>query len=144
MEYFRADQPEEAAIILTNTLSQPGTDQATAYYYLGRIALKAGDKAEAKAMFDKGIAANPENGYNYVGLGALALGANDAKGAENYFKKAKDLAKKDADVLTEIPRAYFEANPVTYNKEIEKWLADIKKKFKTAPAPFILEGDRLA
>lgn len=144
VEYFRADQPEEAAIILTNTLSQPGTDQATAYYYLGRIALKAGDKAEAKAMFDKGIAANPENGYNYVGLGALALGANDAKGAENYFKKAKDLAKKDADVLTEIPRAYFEANPVTYNKEIEKWLADIKKKFKTAPAPFILEGDRLA
>ena len=33
---------------------------------------------------------------------------------------------------------------MTYNKEIEKWLADIKKKFKTAPAPFILEGDRLA
>lgn len=144
VEYFRAGQPEEASIILNNTLSQPGTDQATAYYYLGQIALQQGDKATAKADFDKGITANPENGYNYVGLGALALRAGDVKGAENYFKQAKKLAGKDADILTEIPRAYFETDPVKYDQEINKWLADIKKKFKTAPAPFILEGDRLA
>lgn len=145
VEYFRADQPEEAEIILTNTLSQPQTDQATAYYYLGQIALQKGDAAKAKQMFDKGLAANPENGYNYVGLGALALRSGDAKAAENYFKDAKKYAKKDYDVLTEIPRAYFQANPVTYAKEIDKWLADIKKQSKnTAPAPFILEGDRLA
>ena len=145
VEYFRADQPEEAAIILNNTLTQPGTDQATAYYYLGQIALQQGDKAQAKAMFDKGVAADPENGYNYVGLGSLALAAGDTKTAADYFKKAKGLAKKDADILTEIPRAYFEANPVTYAAEIDKWLADIKKQSKnTAPAPYILEGDRLA
>lgn len=145
VEYFRADQPEEAAIILNNTLAQPGTDQATAYYYLGQIALQQDDKAKAKAMFDKGIAANPDNGYNYVGLGALSLAAGDTKAAEDYFKKAKGLAKKDADILTEIPRAYFEADPVAYAKEIDKWLADIKKQSKnTAPAPYILEGDRLA
>ncbi len=30
VEYYRADQPEEAAIILTNTLNQAGTDQYTA------------------------------------------------------------------------------------------------------------------
>lgn len=145
VEYFRADQPEEAAIILNNTIAQPGTDQATAYYYLGQIALKQGDKAQAKAMFDKGLAANPDNGYNYVGLGALALKDGDAKAAENHFKKAKGLAKKDADILTEIPRAYFEADPIAYAKEIDKWLAEIKKQSKnTAPAPFILEGDRLA
>ncbi len=145
VEYFRADQPEEAEIILTNTLSQPQTDQATAYYYLGQIALQKGDTAKARQMFDKGLAANPENGYNYVGLGALALRSGDAKAAENYFKDAKKYAKKDYDVLTEIPRAYFQANPVTYAKEIDKWLADIKKQSKnTAPAPFILEGDRLA
>lgn len=145
VEYFRADQPEEAEIILTNTLSQPQTDQATAYYYLGQIALQKGDTSKAKQMFDKGLAANPENGYNYVGLGALALKAGDTKSAENYFKDAKKYAKKDFDVLTEIPRAYFQVNPVTYAKEIDKWLADIKKQSKnTAPAPFILEGDRLA
>lgn len=145
VEYFRADQPEEAEIILTNTLNQPQTDQATAYYYLGQIALQKGDQAKARQMFDKGLAANPENGYNYVGLGSLALKAGDAKAAEGYFKDAKKYAKKDYDILTEIPRAYFQANPVTYAKEIDKWLADIKKQSKNnAPAPFILEGDRLA
>ncbi|MDE6528448.1 MAG: hypothetical protein K2L78_05325, partial [Muribaculaceae bacterium] len=144
VEYYRADQPEEAAIILTNTLNQAGTDQSTAYYYLGQIALQNGDKAAAKANFDKGVAANPDNGYNYVGLGALALAEGNASAAAGYFKDAKGKAKKDADILTEIARAYFVADPVKYNKELEKALADAKKAVKNAPAPFILEGDRLA
>ena len=48
VEYYRADQPEEAAIILTNTLNDAGTDQSTAYYYLGQVALQEGNKAKAK------------------------------------------------------------------------------------------------
>ncbi len=144
VEYYRADQPEEAAIILTNTLNQAGTDQSTAYYYLGQIALKNGDKAAAKSNFDKGMAANPDNGYNYVGLGALALADGNASDASRYFKDAKGKAKKNADILTEIARAYFVSDPVKYDKEIEKALADAKKAEKNAPSPFILEGDRLA
>ena len=144
VEYYRADQPEEAAIILNNTLNQAGTDQATAYYYLGQIALQNGDKAAAKASFDKGIATDANNGYNYIGLGALALADGNTSAASGYFKDAKGKAKKNADLLTEIARAYFVADPVTYNKEIEKALADAKKAQKNAPSPFILEGDRLA
>ena len=144
VEYYRADQPEEAAIILNNTLNQAGTDQATAYYYLGQIALKNGDKAAAKASFDKGIATDANNGYNYIGLGALALAEGNTSAASGYFKDAKGKAKKNADLLTEIARAYFVADPVAYNKEIEKALADAKKAQKNAPSPFILEGDRLA
>ena len=144
VEYYRADQPEEAKIILTNTLNAAGTDQATAYYYLGQIDLKNGDKAAAKANFDKGIAANAENGYNYVGLGALELANGNASAASDYFKDAKKFGKKDADLLTEVARAYFVADPVKYNKEVNKWLADAKKAVKNAPAPAILEGDRLA
>lgn len=145
VEYYRADQPEEAKIILTNNLgATSGTDLATAYYYLGQIALQSGDKAGAKANFDKGIATDAQNGYNYVGLGALDLANGDASAASGHFKEAKKLAKKNADILTEIARAYFIADPVKYNNEIEKGLADAKKAFKNAPAPFILEGDRLA
>ncbi|MDE6438857.1 MAG: tetratricopeptide repeat protein, partial [Muribaculaceae bacterium] len=143
-EYYRADQPEEAAIILQNTLNDAGTDQSTAYYYLGQVALQSGDKAKAKEYFDKGVAANADNGYNYVGLGALALANGDANKARDYFKTAKGKAKKNADVLTEIARAYFVADPVQYNEDLEKALADAKKAQKNAPSPFILEGDRLA
>ena len=144
VEYYRADQPEEAAIILNNTLNDAGTDQSTAYYYLGQIALQMGDKAKAKADFDKGISLNPANGYNYVGLGALALADGNPSAASGYFKDAKSRAKKNADLLTEIARAYFVADPVKYTSEVDKALADAKKAQKNAPSPFILEGDRLA
>lgn len=144
VEYFRADQPEEAQIILTNTLNAPGTDKATAYYYLGQIALQKGDKAAAKADFDKGIAANAENGYNYIGLGAIDLANGNASAASEQFKLAKKYAKKNADILTEIARAYFNADPVKYVKDIDKYLVEAKKAQKNHPAPFILEGDRLA
>lgn len=144
VEYYRADQPDEAAIILTNTLGQPDTDQSTAYYYLGQIALGKGDKTAAKNYFDKGIAANGDNAYNYIGLASLALADGNSSQANGYFKDAKSRAKKNPDILTEIARAYFVADPVKYNEEIEKALADAKKAKKNAPAPFILEGDRLA
>ncbi|MCM1071608.1 MAG: hypothetical protein NC210_03550 [[Clostridium] fimetarium] len=144
VEYYRADQPEEALIILTNTLNQAGTEQATSYYYLGQIAMQKGDKAAAKANFEKGLAADPNNGYNYIGMGALALADGNLGQAKDYFKDAKGKAKKDPDVLTEIARAYFIADPVKYATEIDKALADAKKAKKNAPSPFILEGDRLA
>lgn len=144
VEYYRADQPEEAAIIINNNLNEAGIDQASAYYFLGQIALKNGKKAEARNMFDKGLAVNPDNGYNYIGLGALALTDGNTSEASNYFKDAKSKAKKDPDVLTEIARAYFVADPVKYSNEISKALADAKKARKNAPAPFILEGDMMA
>lgn len=144
VEYYRADQPEEAAIIINNNLNEAGIDQASAYYFLGQIALKNGNKAEARNYFDKGLGVNPENGYNYIGLGALALADGNASEASRYFKDAKSKAKKDPDVLTEIARAYFVADPVKYSDDITKALADAKKARKNAPAPFILEGDMLA
>ncbi|MDE5633380.1 MAG: tetratricopeptide repeat protein, partial [Muribaculaceae bacterium] len=64
VEYYRADQPEEAAIIINNNLNEAGIDQASAYYFLGQIALKSGDKAKAREYFDKGLGVNPDNGYN--------------------------------------------------------------------------------
>lgn len=144
VEYYRADQPEEAAIIINNNLNEAGIDQASAYYFLGQIALKNGNKAEARNYFDKGLDVNPDNGYNYIGLGALALADGNASEASRYFKDAKSKAKKDPDVLTEIARAYFVADPVKYSNDITKALADAKKARKNAPAPFILEGDMLA
>lgn len=144
VEYYRADQPEEAAIIINNNLNEAGIDQASAYYFLGQIALKNGNKAKAREYFDKGLGVNPDNAYNYIGLGALALADGNTSDASRYFKDAKGKAKKDPDMLTEIARAYFVADPVKYSDEISKALADAKKARKNAPAPFILEGDMLA
>lgn len=144
VHYYRADQPEEAEIILTRTLDEPSTDKAIAYYYLGQIDLQNGDKAAAKTFFDKGIQANPENGYNYIGLGALALAQGDSDAAKDFFKRAKDLGKKDCVMLTDIARAYYNADPVKYAKELDKAIADAKKANKECPALYILQGDMVA
>lgn len=144
MHYFRADQPEEAEIIIERVINEPSTDKAMANYFLGQIAYKKGNIENAKNFFTKGCEANPENAYNYVGLGAVALKSGDAKAADDYFKQAKKLAKKDAVVIVDMGRAYYSVDPVKYAKEIEKCIADARKANKQCPALYIFEADMLA
>lgn len=146
IEYFRADQPEEAEIILQRTINDSATDKAEAFYYLGMIELQKGKAADAKAYFDKGVAANAENANNYVGQGAVALKNGNKSEAEACFKAARQIDKKDPKILVEIARAYYNADPVAYAKDIEKTLADARKLAKKTPEPaiYILEGDMLA
>lgn len=144
VEYFKADQFANAKTLLERNLNDPSTDKAVTYYYLGAIAVRNKDFAAAKADFEKGLAANPDYAYNKVGLGELALINGDTKSAENYFDEAKKVNKKDAGVLTAIARAYFNADPVKYAKEIEKYDAQALKANRKEPAIFVLRGDRKA
>ncbi len=145
IEYFKASQYGNAKTILSNTLQHSSTDQSLAYYYLGQIALIENDKKAAKEYFDKGIQANPECGYNYVGLGALELLNGDESAASNNFKKAQGLAKKDNELIVTIARAYYNADPVKYANDITKNLDKARKGSKNQePAIYILEGDMLA
>ena len=146
IEYFRADQPEEAEIILNRTINDAGTDKAEAYYYLGQIELQKGNVAAAKEDFNKGIAANGQNPKNYIGLGMIELKNGNKSGAEAQFKAARDLDKKNPLVAVEIARAYFNADPALYAKEIEKNIAQAKNLSKKQPEPaiYILEADMLA
>lgn len=144
IEYYKAGQYDNARTILERTLNDNATDKALANYYLGQVALTKGGKAAAQAYFDKGLAANPENGFNYVGKGALDLLNGQDKAAEDNFKEAQKLAKKNAEVVVSIARAYYNADPVKYQKEIDKYLAKAHKDSKNqAPSIYILEGDML-
>ena len=62
LEYFRADQPEEARIILTKTLNDATTDKAIAHYYLGQVELLEKNFAEAKKNFEAGLQIDPQDG----------------------------------------------------------------------------------
>ncbi len=141
IEYYKADQYANAKTILERTLNDGSTDKSLAYYYLGQIAVHDKDMSAAKSYFDKGVAANPDNGFNYVGLGTLDLKNGDAKAAKGQFDMAKSKAKKDAAILTAIARAYYNADPVGYAKEVEKFLNDAYKANKLSPAIFIMRGD---
>lgn len=142
IEYFKADQLDNAKEILSKTLDAPETNRSEALYYLGAIALDEGDVATAQKYFDEGIAANPKNGYNYVGLGAIALKNGDAKAAADQFKAATKAQNK-AFVNVAIARAYYDADPVAYAKEYNKFMENARKKDMKDPSIYVMLGDAL-
>lgn len=145
VDYYNADRFEQAKIILNNTLSQPNTDQGIAYFYLGSIDMREGKPADAKAKFEKGVSAKPGSGYNYIGLGEIALLGGDKKAAENYFKQAVNCDKKDPKLLSAVARAYFNVDPVTYKKEIDEYIKKALKLSKNLDSDvYVLQGDMAA
>ncbi len=144
VEYYKADQFDNAKELLERNFNNPGTDKAIANFYLGEIALHNNNIEQAASYFEKGVAENPEYGFNYVGQGAILLKNGDVKGAEKLFKTAENQAKKDPAIQIQIARAYYYADPVAYTKEIEKRLEKARRININAPEIFIFEGDRFA
>ncbi len=141
-EYYKADQLDNAKELLLRNLNNAGTDKAIANYYLGLIAIDENKLDDAQKYFETGVQANPNYGYNYIGLGGLALKKGDKKAAEEQFKKGEGLIKKDAGAEIAIARAYYDADPVLYAKEIEKRVAKARKINLQAPEIYIFEGDQ--
>ena len=135
IEYYKVDKLDNAKELLERNLNAPSTDKAEAFYYLGQIALHQGKVAEAAANFEKGIAANAANPYNYVGQAAIAL----KNGGD-----AKALLEKDAKLEMEIARAMYDANPITYAKDIEKCIKNARKWNPDDPNSYIFEADTKA
>lgn len=145
IEYYKAGQYDNAITLLNRNMNNAATDKALSQYYLGQSYLAKKDAAKAKSCFEAGVAANPECAYNYVGLGALQLQNGDVQGAKENFKMAQKLAKKNSEVLVDMARAYYNANPDAYAKEIDDLLAKARKQSKNQePSIYVFEGDRLA
>lgn len=148
VEYYRADQFSNAKELLQRNYNNSGTDKAVSEYYLGLISMQEKNSEEAFQHFTKGVSINPEYAFNYVGLGEVSLQKGQKSEAEKYFKEAKSKSKKDASLDIAIARAYYNVNPVTYAKEIEKNIAQAQKDSpKEGPAYtnadiYLFEGDR--
>ncbi len=142
-EYYKADQLDNAKELLLRNLNNSGTDKAVANYYLGLIAIDENKLDEAQKYFEAGVQANPNYGYNYIGLGGIDLKKGDKKAAEAQFKTGEGLLKKDAAAQVAIARAYYDADPVAYAKEITKKVESARKMSKNLePAIYIFEGDQ--
>lgn len=142
IEYYKVDKLDNAKELLERNLNSPQTNKAEAFYYLGQIALHQGKVAEAAANFEKGIAADAMNPYNYVGQAAIALkNGGDVKAL---LEKARKLLKKDSKLEMEIARAYYDANPTTYAKDIEKCIKNARKWNADDPDSYIFEADTKA
>lgn len=143
IEYYKADRFANAKELLERNINAAETNKAASYYYLGMIAIQENNPSAARGYFDKGIAADAEYPFNYIGLGQLML-KDTPKEAENEFKTAEKKGKKNAAVEIAIARAYYHADPVAYAKEIAKRIEKARKINAEAPEIFIFEGDMAA
>ncbi|MFN4146037.1 MAG: tetratricopeptide repeat protein [Runella sp.] len=76
-------------------------------FYLGYYFLRTKQPDMAKSAFEKGLAADPKNALNKVGLGAVALAKGDRAGAQLSFADAlKSTKNRNIEVLQRISEAY--------------------------------------
>ncbi len=142
VDNYNAGRLDVAKAILNKTLDKSETDKAVSFYYLGCISLNEKNIDEARKNFEAGIAANPKYGYNFIGLGEIALINNDKGTAEKQFKLATNTDKKNTALGVAVARAYYNVNPTLYAKEIKKRIEKALKDSKnTEPAVYILQGD---
>lgn len=102
-----AEQYQKASSML-KTLVSSQANKGENYFYLGEVYLKTEDIDSAKAVFSKGIAADPKEALNYVGLGHAELKANNASAAKANFDKAISMGAKDYNTYLRIGKAYLD------------------------------------
>ncbi|SEB02081.1 Tetratricopeptide repeat-containing protein [Pedobacter hartonius] len=103
-----AEQYAKATSMLKSLVSsQAGKGEN--YFSLGDVYLQNDYVDSAKAVFNKGITADPKYALNYVGLGKAELAANNPTGAKADFDKALAAAsKKDYLPYMYIGKAYVD------------------------------------
>jgi len=136
VDYFSLGEMKLAKDVFEKSVRQTPDES---YYYLGEIALKAGNTAEARANYDKGVASNPEAAYSAIGLAKLELKSN-SKEADKALKDIIKKNKKNVPVLLEAAKAYFENG---MQEDGEKALSEARKADKKSPLIYIFEGDML-
>jgi len=102
-----AEQYAKATTMLKALVNSQGS-KGENYFSLGDVYLRNDYVDSAKAVFTKGVAADPKNALNYVGLGQADLATDNAAGAKANFDKAIATAsKKDYLPYLYIGKAYL-------------------------------------
>jgi tetratricopeptide (TPR) repeat protein len=140
IDYYRAELYGAAKIFFLQQTGQNTADQAENYYYLGQTYYKLGQSDSAQYYYDKSIATDAEYPFGYIGNGTLTLEKGDFKQAEELFKKATGLAKKDPSVATSVAEAYVAQKKYTEAEEALKKARKINKEYSGL---WITEGDML-
>nr|WP_121270374.1 hypothetical protein [Pedobacter schmidteae] len=102
-----AEQYQKAASMLKNLVNTQAS-KGENYYNLGEVYLRMDYVDSARAVFTKGVTADPKNSLNYIGLGEADLVDNNAASAKTNFAKAVEVSsKKDWIPQLYIGKAYI-------------------------------------
>ncbi|MDR0428045.1 MAG: tetratricopeptide repeat protein, partial [Dysgonamonadaceae bacterium] len=138
IDLYRAGLYEAAKYFFLEQTGQSPKSQAENYYYLGQV-YKDLEKADSAAYYyAKAIEAEANYPFGYIGEGSLALMSGKMSEAEELFKKAEGMNKKDASVSVAIAEAYIE---VKQYPKAQQSIEKAKKADKKYAGTFMAEGD---
>ena len=139
IEYYRAGLYGAAKIYFMQQQNLSATEQAEAWYYLGQTHYKQNQPDSARYFYQKAVEVDPEYPFGYVGLGELEVKSNP-KSADDLFKKAFGLAKKNASIPTEVAEIYIaEGNRIKAAEALDR-ARKVNKKYSGI---LVVEGDAL-
>ncbi len=105
-------------------------------YYLGLISIKENELEKAKTYFDAGLAIDPENVYNKIGLATLNMQKNQ-KATDKLLKKLWKTDKRNVNLGVAVAEAYL----LNHNaKKADYYISKAIKYNKKSAEPYILEG----
>lgn len=108
-----AEQYQKAGSMLKTLVSTQGT-KGENFFNLGEVYLRTDDIDSARAVFTKGITADPKYALNYVGLGHADLKSANPTSAKTNFDKALQLGTKDYQTYLAIGRALIDQKTPDY------------------------------
>lgn len=142
---IEADRFDKAGKTLTQlATSTPSTENQ---FYLGYYYLRSGQVDQAKAAFDKGVAADPKDQLNNVGLAGVALMKKDRATAKTLIDEAVNKTKsKNQDVLIRAGEMYTLSDKTNDPAEALRLLtiADEKDKKNESSEIEMIMGDAYA
>ncbi|WP_026063455.1 tetratricopeptide repeat protein [Pedobacter arcticus] len=136
-----AEQFQKAKSLFANLVkNQPSPEN---YFYYGDLYLQLNMPDSAKAVFQKGIAADEKGKYklNQIGLGTVNLFEKNATAAqENFSKATADMRKKDFQEYIYIGKAYTYEDSRDLTKAFE-WFDKAKENGEKDPELHISMGN---
>ncbi|MEJ5961191.1 tetratricopeptide repeat protein [Pedobacter immunditicola] len=137
-----AEQYQKATSMLKSLVNSQAS-KGENYYYLGEVYLRTDYVDSARAVFTKGVAADPKFALNYVGLGEADLASENPTSAKTNFDKAIDVAsKKDYIPSMFIGKAYVAAPKPDFTAALPYLQkADELDKADKAAETFLALGD---
>jgi tetratricopeptide (TPR) repeat protein len=88
-----------------------GKHEDSDVYRIARVYAEAGEWAKAKPLFERFLAANPDDGRGFAEVGANYLLQGDRATAERMFDRALDLENNDPWMTQHIAGAYVGVRP---------------------------------
>ncbi|MDH8702010.1 tetratricopeptide (TPR) repeat protein [Dysgonomonadaceae bacterium PH5-43] len=140
IDLYRAGFYDAAKFFFLSNNNLTGEDLAENYYYLGQAYYELQKTDSASYYFAKAIEVDANYALGYVGNGLIALSKGDIKEADDIFKSAEKMSKKDASIPTAVAESYAAFNMYPQANDAIKRAKKANKKYIGA---FLVEGDVL-